>query len=334
VTLRRLVIAAVCGTAAVLAAAALGLHGALAPAAAVAEPQILTVPRGASLQAITRQLAAAGLIRNARAVELLARYRGIEGKLRAGEYRLSAAAPPGAILDTLARGDVVTYELVVPEGYTAAMIADRIAAAGLGDGDAFLAWVRDPQSATALGVPGDGLEGYLYPETYHLPHGLSARQLAAVLVKQFLTVWHELEPSARDHSLSMHEIVTLASIVEKETAVAEERPLIAAVFLNRLARGMRLETDPAVIYGIPGFDGNLRRRDLENPDNPFNTYRIAGLPPGPIANPGRGAFAAVLSPAETDYLYFVSRNDGTHKFSRTYREHLLAVNEFQKTRSR
>jgi len=334
VTRRRLAIAAACSTAALLAAAAVALRTALAPAAAAAEPQIITVPRGASLQAIARQLEAAGLIRNARAVELLARYRGVEARLQAGEYRLSAASPPGAILDTLARGEVVTYELVVPEGYTAAMIAERIAQAGLGDAEAFLAWVRDPRSPAALGVPGSSLEGYLYPETYHLPRGLSTRQLAAVLVNQFLAVWHELEPGAREHSLSMHEIVTLASIVEKETAVAEERPLIAAVFLNRLERGMRLETDPTVIYGIPGFDGNLRRRDLENPDNPFNTYRIAGLPPGPIANPGRGSLAAVLSPAKTDYLYFVSRNDGTHKFSRTYREHLLAVNEFQKTRSR
>ena len=330
----RWAVAAAFCLAALLAAAAATWRAALAPPATSAEPQIFEVARGASLQTITRQLQAAGLIRNARAVEVLARYRGLGSGLRAGEYRLSADAPPGAILDKLARGQVVTYELVVPEGYTAAMIAERVEAAGLGDADAFLAWVRDARSPADLGVDGASLEGYLYPETYRLPRGLSSREIAAVLVNQFLRVWRELEPLAREHSLSMHEIVTLASIVEKETGVAEERPLIAAVFLNRLKRGMRLETDPTVIYGIPDFDGNLRRSDLENPDNPFNTYRITGLPPGPIANPGRESLAAVLSPAEADYLYFVSRNDGTHKFSRTYREHLLAVNEFQKKRLR
>jgi len=334
VTRGRWAVAAAFCLAALLAAAAATWRAALAPPATSAEPQIFEVARGASLQTITRQLQAAGLIRNARAVEVLARYRGLGSGLRAGEYRLSADAPPGAILDKLARGQVVTYELVVPEGYTAAMIAERVEAAGLGDADAFLAWVRDARSPADLGVEGASLEGYLYPETYRLPRGLSSREIAAVLVNQFLRVWRELEPLAREHSLSMHEIVTLASIVEKETGVAEERPLIAAVFLNRLKRGMRLETDPTVIYGIPDFDGNLRRSDLENPDNPFNTYRITGLPPGPIANPGRESLAAVLSPAEADYLYFVSRNDGTHKFSRTYREHLLAVNEFQKKRLR
>jgi UPF0755 protein len=130
----------------------------------------------------------------------------------------------------------------------------------------------------------------------------------------------------------MRETVILASIVEKETGAPHERPLIAAVFLNRLQRGMRLETDPTVIYGIPDFDGNLRRRDLENRENPYNTYVIAGLPPGPIASPGREALLAVVEPAESDYLFFVSRNDGTHRFSRTFAEHELAVNEFQKKR--
>jgi UPF0755 protein len=149
-------------------------------------------------------------------------------------------------------------------------------------------------------------------------------------VKQFEETWHRIEPHTRDHGLSRHEIVTLASIVEKETSAPEERPLIAAVFLNRMKRGMRLETDPTVIYGIEDFDGNLRRRDLNDASNPYNTYRIAGLPPGPIASPGAHALRAVLEPAETDYLYFVSRNDGTHHFSRSYREHANAVNRYQK----
>jgi len=154
------------------------------------------------------------------------------------------------------------------------------------------------------------------------------------MVQQFEETWRGIEPSAVGQKLARHEIVTLASIVEKETSVASERPLIAAVFLNRLKRGMRLETDPTVIYGIENFDGNLRRRDLEDTGNPYNTYRIAGLPPGPIANPGADALRAVVEPAESDYLYFVSRNDGTHHFSRSYREHTDAVNRYQKGRHR
>jgi UPF0755 protein len=334
VTRFRLLLAAALALVALSGAGAYALSRALAPVADQGEPVLFTVPSGATLQAIAGRLEAEGLIRNAGAVELLARYRNLGNALQAGEYRLSPASTPDEILDMLAQGRVATHEVVVPEGFTAAMIAERLESAGLADAGEFLAWVSDPASAAGHGVEGAGLEGYLFPETYRLPRGLTARETAAVFVDQFKKVWSEIEPRARARNLSMHEVVTLASIVEKETGVSEERPLIAAVFLNRLKRGMRLETDPTVIYGIPDFDGNLRRSDLENPDNPYNTYLIASLPPGPIASPGRSSLAAVVDPADVDYLYFVSRNDGTHRFSRTYREHVLAVNEFQKRRSR
>ena len=152
--------------------------------------------------------------------------------------------------------------------------------------------------------------------------------------EQFLAVWREIEPLAAAQGLSQHEIVTLASIVEKETGVSEERALVAGVFRNRLRRRMRLESDPTVIYGIPGFDGNLRRRDLEDAANPYNTYRIAALPPGPIASPGEASLRAVVSPARSNYLYFVARNDGTHTFSNTFREHARAVERYQKKATR
>jgi UPF0755 protein len=150
------------------------------------------------------------------------------------------------------------------------------------------------------------------------------------MVDHFFAVWREVEPRAAARGLSMREVVILASLIEKETGAPQERPLIAAVFLNRLGRGMRLETDPAVIYGIPNFDGNLRRAHLADVTNPYNTYQHGGLPPGPIASPGAAALSAVVDPAEADYLYFVARKDGTHQFSRSYGEHVRAVNRFQR----
>ena len=307
---------------------------ALAPLAAEAPELIFVVSPGDTLSAVTRNLEAEGLIRSAFATEWLARVRGLAEELRSGEYRLSATLRPRQILERIAEGRVATWEVALPEGWNAVQIGERLAAAGLVEREAWLAAVREPTLAAALGVEGESLEGYLFPETYRLPRGLAAPQVARVMVEQFHSVWQPIAPLAAERGLSMRQVVTLASIIEKESGVPEERPLIASVFLNRLARRMRLESDPTVIYGIPDFDGNLRRRDLENGENPYNTYRISGLPPGPIASPGAEALRAVVEPAQSDYFYFVSRNDGTHIFSRTYREHVIAVNEFQKRRRR
>jgi UPF0755 protein len=315
-------------------AAAASLRWALSPALETAPPVIFDVRPGASLARVARGLESRGLIRSATAFKWLARFRELDGALQVGEYELSAAQAPREILMQIAEGRVVVYELVIPEGLTAAQIALRLEAAGLANAAEFSTFATDPASAAGLGVEGASLEGYLFPETYRLPHGLGVREVAKVLVDQFLEVWREIEPQALQQKLSMLEVVTLASIVEKETAVPSERPLIASVFRNRLKRGMRLETDPTVIYGIPDFDGNLRRRDLENAENPYNTYQIAGLPPGPIASPGADALRAVVHPAEVDYLFFVSRNDGTHVFSKTYAEHVRAVDKYQRKRSR
>ncbi|HXV36410.1 MAG TPA: endolytic transglycosylase MltG [Myxococcota bacterium] len=334
---RRALALALAGAALVLlgvAAIAAQLRWALSPALDAAPPLIFEVQPGASLGEVARELEARGVIRSALAFKLLARYRDLERALQIGEYELSAAHAPDEILTRIAEGRVVTYEIVLPEGITASQVAQRLEAAGVADAAAFLAFARDAASATALGVEGQTLEGYLFPETYRLPRGLSVREIAATLVGAFLEVWRELEPEARRQRMSMREVVTLASIVEKETAVPDERPLIAAVFRNRLERGMRLETDPTVIYGIPDFDGNLRRADLENAQNPYNTYQIAGLPPGPIANPGADSLRAVVHPAESRSLFFVSRNDGTHEFSDTYDDHVRAVNRYQRSRSR
>ena len=290
------------------------------------------VAPGDSLTRVVYALEAKGLIRNAKVSRWFAEAEDLSSQIKVGEYELSAAQSTSEILETLAQGRVRTHAVVIPEGQRASEIADRLAAAGLADREAFLEVVFDPETPVRLGVEGSSLEGYLYPDTYRFSRGLPPERIAEAMVEEFLRVYRDLGPD--DSPLSMREFVTLASIVEKETGAAEERPLIAAVFLNRLKRGMRLETDPTVIYGVEDFDGNLRRIHLKDDSNPYNTYRIRGLPPGPIASPGRSALEAVLEPADTAYLYFVSRNDGTHVFSKTYVEHKAAVDQFQRRRRR
>jgi UPF0755 protein len=304
-----------------------GLAPVAPPGAATA---VFEVAPGESLARVAEKLERAGLLRDARVAAGWARLHGFAARLRAGEYALSPSMRPLDLFDLIASGHVVTYPVVVPEGFTAAEIGSRLESSGLADAAAFVSLARDPAFAQELGVPDSTLEGYLFPETYRFPRRPDPREVARTMVAQFFEIWRTLAPAAERRGLSLHQVVTLASIVEKETGVPAERPLIASVFANRLARGMRLESDPTVIYGIPAFDGNLRRRDLDDGSNVYNTYRIAGLPPGPIASPGAESLRAVVEPAESDYLYFVSRNDGTHVFSRTYAEHVAAVNLHQR----
>jgi UPF0755 protein len=330
---RALALAAVAG---VLGCAAVG--GALGwslrrPSDATTEV-VFEVPRGATLGAVAAELEREGLIRNALGFRVLARVTGRADGLRAGEYALAPSLAADQVLDRLTRGAVMTHSVSLPEGLTMHEIGARFEEAGLVSADEFVTVASDPDLPILLGVDGTNLEGYLFPETYELAKGLGAREIVRLMVEQFLRVWRRIEPLAAEKALNMRDVVVLASLVEKETGAPEERPLVAAVFHNRLERGMRLETDPSVIYGIPDFDGNLRRVHLEDESNPYNTYRIAGLPPGPIANPGEAALRAVVQPAENDYLFFVSRNDGTHVFSRTYREHVNAVNRYQRRGTR
>jgi UPF0755 protein len=256
--------------------------------------------------------------------------RGLDGKIRAGEYDLSAASDTSEILEILTSGVMKTYEISFPEGLTAREIAARLETAELSDSEAFLAFVLDPQNAELLEIEGPSLEGYLFPETYRLPRGLPPERIARIFVNEFNKNWEQILKEEGPSEFSKRDLVTLASIVEKETGVAEERPLIASVFVNRLNLGMRLETDPTVIYGITDFNGNLTREHLQDKTNPYNTYKIHGLPPGPIANPGASALRAALHPAESAYLFFVSMNEGRHHFSETYKEHVNAVNRYQR----
>ncbi len=290
---------------------------------------VVWIEPGQSFSETVAQLHELGLVRHPKKFRWLACLRRDEKRIRAGEYELSGSMSPGAILDTLVRGEILLHKVVIPEGSTVFKIAESLENAALVSQEAFLQAAFDPGLIKALGIEGGTFEGYLFPETYHFPKGVSAQEVINKMVSHFRSVFTaEWIERARARGLSTHQVVTLASIVEKETAKPEEQPLIAAVFLNRLKRGMRLESDPTVIYGIKDFDGNLTRKDLETM-TPYNTYQIHGLPPDPIANPGRASIEAVLYPSEESCLYFVSRNDGSHHFSRTLSEHNRMVRRYQ-----
>jgi UPF0755 protein len=301
------------------------------PVAFQGEIKQVVIPRGATFHEVVQILDAAGLLRSPARFSLMARLLGLTARVQAGEYEMSAAMLPQVILRKLVAGDVVRYRVVIPEGYTVRQIAFRLAELGIiEDQDTFLSAAFSTNFAASLGIKGKGVEGYLFPDTYLFSKGVSPIEIMQAMVAKYQQVYGPA-CSRRATALGMtdRQIVTLASIIEKETGTAAERPLISAVFHNRLKRGMPLCSDPTVIYGIADFDGNLRKRDLTRM-TPYNTYLIRGLPPGPIANPGESAISAALNPAPIDYLYFVSRNDGTHHFSATLREHNEAVWRYQK----
>lgn len=305
----------------------------LSPASAEKKEILVTIPRGASAAEIGRLLEQAGVIRSARAFRYLVALSGKGATLKAGEHILDPSLSTPEIIDSLIKGRLKLYRLTVPEGLTLAQVARLAGQSGLADPEEFFALGHDPEMIASLGLQAPSLEGYLFPETYYFVRETTARRIIQTMVRRFEAVWETLPPRAGDLGLTRHEVVILASIVEKETAVPAERPLIAATFLNRLRRGMRLESDPTVIYGLKDFDGNLTRQDLETP-TPYNTYQIDGLPPGPICNPGAAGLRAVLEPAPVDYLFFVSKNDGTHHFSHSLTQHNRAVNQYQRRRRR
>ncbi|MFW5640749.1 MAG: endolytic transglycosylase MltG, partial [Thermodesulfobacteriota bacterium] len=219
--------------------------------------------------------------------------------------------------------------LTVPEGYTIQQIDSLAAEAGLLKPGVLFAAATDAEFVRKQGIEAETLEGYLFPDTYHFPKGVTAETLIQTMLDHFYSVFSgDWKERAEALDLSIHEVVTLASIIEKETGVPEERPLIASVFHNRLKRKMRLQSDPTVIYGAENYEGDLTRQHLDTA-TPYNTYRTAGLPPGPIANPGEASLRATLFPAESNYLYFVSRGDSTHQFSTNLADHNRAVRKYQ-----
>ncbi len=284
---------------------------------------------GEGFGTVTRNLYARGLFEHPDKFKLLARFKGYDKKIRAGEYELSASMSPRQILQKLVSGKVRLYRLTIPEGFTLRQIAATAARTGLCSAADFTSAAADAALMAGMDISAKNLEGYLYPDTYFFPKGVTGLAIVRAMTTRFKTVFNpEWKTRADTIKMSVHAVVTLASIIEKETGAAFERPLISSVFHNRLKRKMRLETDPTVIYGIPNFNGNLTRKDLSTP-TPYNTYVIRGLPPGPIASPGAKAIEAALFPADTDYLFFVSKKDTTHQFSTNIKDHNKAVRKYQ-----
>jgi UPF0755 protein len=292
----------------------------------------VTLRSGQGLDSMVAVFCAEGIVSDALRFKITARLKGYDRKLKAGEYLLSPELTPIEILEKLASGDIYLHRFTVPEGYTLRQIAALTADAGLGDPETFLRLAGSEAFIQSKQINAKSLEGYLFPDTYYFPQNPGEEVILSTMIRRFHSIFNpEWRKRAAQLNLSVHGVVTLASIIEKETGAIEEMPVISSVFHNRLKKNMRLESDPTVIYGILDFDGNLTRKHLETL-TPYNTYRIEGLPPGPIANPGREALAAALYPADTPFLFFVSKGDKTHYFSSTLKEHNQAVRAYQLSR--
>lgn len=296
------------------------------------EVRLVAVAPGTSVDAIGRQLVAAGVVRDPQVFRWALWRSGVGRRLQAGEYRFEGPMSAREVVEKLARGDVALWPVTFPEGLSIAEMAALFEQAGLGSRRDFLEAASGDDLIADLDPDARDLEGYLFPDTYALPRGVTAARLTALMVARFReTFGPELRRAAAEGGLSVRAVVTLASLIEKETARPEERALVSAVYHNRLRAGMRLQCDPTVIYALVRdgrYTGNLTREDLAF-DSPYNTYLHAGLPPGPIAAPGRAALEAAVYPAPVDYLYFVSRNDGSHVFASTLAEHNRNVRRYQ-----
>lgn len=299
------------------------------PMSANAPARIVRVEPGMGLQAIAFRLAQKEIIKDPYKFMLLAWWKGLARKIQWGDFELVIGMPPRVLLEYLTTGKTMLKRVTFPEGFTLQQIARRLTENNLAEEKAFLTSARDPQFLDGLGIEGQSLEGYLFPDTYVFHRGMSVQAIQKKMVQRFKEVFDGLlEGEGPKDTLSLKKMVTLASIVEKESGLHSERPLVASVFYNRLKKGMALQSDPTVIYGIRDFDGDLTKKDLLTPTD-YNTYVKPGLPPGPIANPGRDSLEAVLHPAHSDYLYFVSKNDGSHYFSKNLKDHNRAVARYQ-----
>lgn len=290
------------------------------------------VQEGEGFRQIAKKLRQEGIIGSYGEFAVLGLLAGAVNSLKVGEYDFSRELSARAVLAKLIRGDNIKYRVTVPEGYTFYDLAILLENYGLANAQAFLARGRDPVVLKESGIPGPSVEGYLFPDTYFLTRGLGEQLIIRLMVARFKEVFSgQYRERAQALNLSVHDVVTLASLIEKEAAVQEELPLISAVFHNRLKAGIKLQSDPTAVYGLANFSPPITRAHL-NRESQYNTYYVDGLPAGPIANPGERALKAALYPARVSYLYFVAKSDGTHTFSANLNEHNNAVARNRGTR--
>ncbi len=299
----------------------------------VGETKRITITPGESFLSIAKDLEREGIVKDAFSFRVLARVLEKSDKVRAGEFELNTGWTPIQVLNHLVSSQGLLHRLSVPEGLTVEQVASIVEKSGMGSAASFLSATRNPQLLAKYNIPAKNAEGFLFPETYFFTkqEGNDATYVVEAMFKEFNKQLAAVFPEKAPTGNVLFEFITLASIVEKESAVPEERPRIAGVFINRLRRGMLLQTDPTIIYGLGvDFDGNLTRKHLEDASNPYNTYQHPGLPPGPICSPGKEAMLAVKNAEPHDYLYFVAKgSSGEHYFSKTLREHNNAVRKYQ-----
>ena len=297
-----------------------------------AAEQFVSIEPGSSTRAIGERLIQAGVVRNELTFRAALWRTGHARSLQAGEFRFDRPMTPTEVIEKIARGEIYNRRITFPEGLTIQEMARIFEQQGFGKAAAFAEAARDTSAIRDIDPAATDLEGYLFPETYSLPRDTTSDRLVQLMVGRFRQLFTpEKQQAALALELTPRQAVTLASLVEKETAVPSERPVVSAVYLNRLKIGMPMQADPTVIYALQRarrYDGNLRRDDLLF-DSPYNTYRYPGLPPGPIASPGLASLEAAIAPGSADYLYFVSRNDGSHVFARTLAEHNENVRKYQ-----
>lgn len=293
------------------------------------------VTEGMSFKAIAAKLQQEGIIRYRGYFQIIGRLQGISRKVRVGYYGLGSHMTLWNVLEAFKKGKVIEYEVVVPEGYNLFQIGWTLTGTPLiSDPKEFISVALDKKFAQSLGVEADTLEGYLFPDTYYLPKGITMRDVAKRMVLRYRDVFIEsYRKRAGSLGYNEHQIVTLASIIEKEAKVPAERTTISAVYHNRLKIGMKLQADPTAVYGKKAWITNVTKEDLKR-RTPYNTYLHKGLPPGPIANPGQGAILAALYPEKVDYLYFVAQGDGSHYFSKNYDEHGKAIDRYRANKKR
>lgn len=303
----------------------------------VTEETVFELPPGSSFNQVANRLEKQGVVSSALKLRVLAKLTGQASHMKHGEYALNRGMSPQEVLSVLASGKSILYPVTFPEGANIYEMATTLQSKNLYSAEEFLKACRDPALIhQLLGVEVGSLEGYLFPETYNVTRYTPMRDLITSMVQNFKSAYAEAESLAKTKGVSpalpRHDLVILASMVEKETGAAEERPMIASVFYNRLQKNMKLQSDPTIIYGLwvdtGSYKQNITREDITHP-TAYNTYTVPRLPIGPIANPGREALKAVFVPAQSEYLYFVSHNNGTHAFSKTYEEHNKAVKSFQ-----